>query len=169
MDSFANAMLASAGLGKRITAMSHILLRQNVLGGLLLVLFGVLGLALGASLDIGTPRRMGPGFFPRILSWLLVGIGAGIALAGARDRGAERVSAGAWRPLAMVTIALLCFQLLIDRLGLVVATIAVVGIAALGGRDTRWPEVAALAGLLALGAALLFVKALDLPIPLWGR
>jgi hypothetical protein len=149
--------------------MSNILLRQNVLGGLLLVLFGVLGLALGASLDIGTVRRMGPGFFPRILSWLLVGIGAGIALAGARDASADRVSAGAWRPLAMVTIALLCFQLLIDRLGLVVATIAVVGIAALGGRDTRWPEVAALAGVLAAGAALLFVKALDLPIPLWGR
>jgi hypothetical protein len=29
--------------------------------------------------------------------------------------------------------------------------------------------VAALAGVLAAGAALLFVKALDLPIPLWGR
>ena len=149
--------------------MSNILLRQNVLGGLLLVLFGVIGLALGGALDIGTPRRMGPGFFPRLLSWLLVGIGAGIALAGARGTSAERVSPGAWRPLAMVTIALLCFQLLIDRLGLVVATIAVVGIAALGGRDTRWPEVVALAGLLAAGAALLFVKALDLPIPLWGR
>jgi len=149
--------------------MSNILFRQNVLGGLLLVAFGVLGLALGASLDIGTPRRMGPGFFPRILSWLLIGIGAGISLAGARDATAERVLPSAWRPLAMVTIALLCFQLLIDRLGLVAATVAVVGIAALGGRDARWREVAALAALLALGTVLLFVKALDLPIPLWGR
>ncbi|MFM8677995.1 MAG: tripartite tricarboxylate transporter TctB family protein [Alphaproteobacteria bacterium] len=149
--------------------MSHILLRQNVLGGLLLVLFGILGLALGSALEPGTLRRMGPGFFPRVLSWLLVGIGAGVAMSGARDPAAERVAPGEWRPLAMVTIALLCFQLFIDRLGLVAATVAVVGIAALGGRETRWPEVAALAALLAVGSALLFVVALDLPIPLWGR
>ncbi len=149
--------------------MSNILLRQNVLGGLLLVIFGVLGLVLGASLDIGTPRRMGPGFFPRILSWLLVALGAGIALAGLRDAAAGRVAPASLRPIVLVTLALLAFQLLVDRLGLVVATLAVVALSALGGRDTRFMEVALLAALLAVGTPLLFVQALGVPIPLWGR
>lgn len=143
--------------------------RQNVLGGLLLVAFGVLGLALGASLDMGTARRMGPGFFPRILSWMLIALGGGIAAHGAMVSDAPTATRVAWRPLVLITAAVVAFQLLIDRTGLIAATAAVVGLGAVAGRDARAAEVAALALIMAVCVALLFVYVLNLPLPLWGR
>jgi hypothetical protein len=149
--------------------MLHILRRQDVLGGLLLVLFGVLGLALGTSLDMGTARRMGAGFFPRVLSWLLIAIGGLIGVQGAMASDGETASRVTWRPLVLVTIAVVAFQLLIDRLGLIVATASVVAVGAFAGRDARPAEVAALAVIMAACVAVLFVHVLNLPLPLWGR
>jgi hypothetical protein len=149
--------------------MLHILRRQDVLGGLLLAVFGILGLAFGASLDMGTARRMGPGFFPKLLSWLLIAIGALIGAQGALAPGGEAASRVTWRPLVLITMAVLAFQLLIDRLGLIVATAAVVALGAVGGRDARPVEVGVLAVILAACTAVLFVYVLNLPLPLWGR
>jgi hypothetical protein len=149
--------------------MVHIFRRQNVLGGLLLVAFGILGLLLGTSLDLGTAHRMGPGFFPRVLSWLLIAIGGTLAAQGAMASGGETVTRITWRPLVLVTIAVLAFQLLIDRVGLIAATAAVVGVGAVAGRDARPIEVATLAVIMAACTAVLFVYVLNLPLPLWGR
>jgi hypothetical protein len=142
--------------------------RQDVLGGLLLVAFGLLGLALGASLDPGSARRMGAGFFPRVLSWLLILLGAAIAVPVAAQA-REVVSRVRWRPVILITLAVLTFAGLIDRLGLIAATVATVILGAAAGRDSRALEALALAVTLALGAAGLFVYALGLPLPLWGR
>ena len=149
--------------------MRNVLRRQNVLGGLLLVAFGVLGLLLGASLDLGTARRMGPGFFPRILSWLLVALGGCIAAHGAVAADAEAATRIVWRPLVLITTAVVAFELLIDRAGLIAATVAVVVLGAVGGRDARAAEVGALAAIMAICTAVLFVRVLNLPLPLWGR
>jgi hypothetical protein len=149
--------------------MRNVLRRQNVLGGLLLVAFGVFGLVLGASLDMGTARRMGPGFFPRVLSWLLIALGVLIGVKGAMASGGETASRVAWRPLMLVTTAVVTFQLLIDWAGLVAATAAVVVLGAIAGRDARPVEVGALAVIMAIGVAVLFVYVLNLPLPLWGR
>ncbi len=70
--------------------------RQDVLGGLLLVGIGIAGLVFGASLDFGTARRMGPGFFPTILSWLLIGFG-GMVAAGGVVRAGAMATGIAWR------------------------------------------------------------------------
>lgn len=149
--------------------MAHFLQRQNVLGGLLLVAFGVLGLVLGASLDLGSARRMGPGFFPRVLSWLLIAIGGVIAAQGVVASDSETATRITWRPLVLITIAVMAFQFLIDRAGLIAATAAVVGLGAVAGRDARATEVAALAVIMAVCVAVLFVYVLNLPLPLWGR
>ena len=148
--------------------MTRIFRRQDVLGGLLLAAFGVLGLILGAGFEMGSARRMGPGFFPRILCWLLILLGAAVAALGARNRG-DTVQPIGWRPLILVTAAIGAFWLLVDRTGLVAATMAVVAIGGLAGRDAKPLELGALALFMAIAAALLFVYALNLPLPLWGR
>jgi hypothetical protein len=149
--------------------MIQIFRRQDVLGGLLLVVFGILGLLLGASLDMGTAHRMGPGFFPVALSWLLIAIGGTIAAQGAMASGGEIVTRITWRPLVLVTVAVLAFQLLIDRVGLIAATTAAVGVGAVAGRDARPIEVVALAAIMVACVSVLFVHVLKLPLPLWGR
>jgi hypothetical protein len=148
--------------------MTSLLRQQDVLGGLLLILLGASGLILGASLEIGTARRMGPGYFPMILSWLLIGLG-GIVSGMAIRRVGETVTRIGWRSLLLVTVAVMAFWMLIDRLGLVAATAAVVVLGGLAGKDARPFELAALALFMAVATALLFVYALNLPLPLWGR
>ena len=148
--------------------MGSVFRRQDVLGGLLLVAFGVAGLVLGASLEMGTARRMGPGFFPTILSWLVIGLGGLVAVRGLLRAG-EPVTGIAWRPLALITIAVVAFQLLIDRAGLALATVAVVALGSFAGRDARPREVAVLSLAMAVLAVLLFIYALGQPLPLWGR
>ncbi len=149
--------------------MGPMLRRKDVLGGLLLVALGAAGLIFGASLDMGTPLRMGPGFFPRVLSWLLVVFGGVIAVQGFMQADAEIATRIVWRPLMLITAAVLAFQLLIDRAGLIAATVAVVVVGAIAGRDARIAEVGALAAIMAVCTAVLFVHVLNLPLPLWGR
>lgn len=148
--------------------MGSVFRRQDVLGGVLLVAFGVAGLVLGASLEMGTARRMGPGFFPTVLSWLVIGLGGLVAVRGFARAG-EPVTGIGWRPLVLITIAVVSFQLLIDRAGLALATVAVVALGSFAGRDVRPGEVAVLCVAMAISAVLLFIYALGQPLPLWGR
>jgi hypothetical protein len=142
------------------------LLQQDILGGVLLAAFGVLGLVFGASLDMGSTRRMGPGYFPKVLSWLLIVLGgliAAFSVKGSR----EAVTGIVWRPVALITVATAVFGVLMDRAGLILATAGVIILSAFAGRDARLIEVGVLAVTMAVLAAGLFVYLLGLPLPLW--
>jgi hypothetical protein len=139
---------------------------QDVWAGLLLVAFGVAALVFGADLPMGTPRRMGPGYMPYGLAWLLIACGAVVALRGVIGSGAavERLRL---RPFAGVIGGGLAFALLIGRGGILLASAGAIAGAALADRTSRWHEVAALAVLAMTFAAVVFVKLLGLTIPLW--
>ena len=82
------------------------LLRKDVLTGVLFIAFAALGLWLSRNYPMGTTLRMGTGYVPRLLCWVLLGLGGLITLQGllARvDDNEARVSvAGAWRPFVFV-------------------------------------------------------------------
>jgi uncharacterized membrane protein len=135
-------------------------------------IFAVLGLAFGAesilSLPIGSALRMGPGYFPLVLSGLLVVTGAAIAL---RSIGAAAPADRPvpWRGLAVLLPAPIVFGATIRGLGLVGATALVVLISAFASRRVS----PMLAILLAVGLTLfcvgIFHYGLGLPIRLFGR
>lgn len=49
---------------------------KNLISGGLLVLIAVVGLWLNQEHNLGTARRMGPGYMPMLTFWLLAGLGA---------------------------------------------------------------------------------------------
>ena len=49
---------------------------RDVVGGVLVMAIGAGFLLLGTDLPTGTSRRMGAGYFPSMLSWLMVALGA---------------------------------------------------------------------------------------------
>jgi hypothetical protein len=57
---------------------------RDFYAGLLFVAFGVVALVMAQSYSIGTAARMGPGYFPRLLGILLIGLGAVQAIVGIR-------------------------------------------------------------------------------------
>ena len=55
----------------------------------------------------------------------------------------------------------------VPSMGLLVAIVALVFIARLGGDQMHWLETAVLAAVLAAGCYLVFIKALNLQMPVW--
>ena len=83
---------------------------------------------------------MGPGFVPRALSYILLGLG-GIICVFALVSGSEPVEAPKWKPITLVTIGIVCFALLFERAGMLPALIALVAISSLAGEEFKLAEV----------------------------
>jgi hypothetical protein len=145
------------------------LLRKDVLSGLMFMGFAVLGLWLSRDYPMGSALRMGTGYVPRLLCWILLGLGVVILLQGLRmaDRLRVEEPARLVRVAVLVPVSLLAFALTINRFGVVVATVALVGLASLAGRGLRVVEVAAVALVLTALTIGIFVWGLGLTIPVW--
>ncbi len=136
-------------------------------GGLFLVL-GAAALWLGSGYEMGNATDMGPGYFPRLIGWALVGFGVVIGLRG--------VIAGGWarpfwalRPLFVLSAAFIVFGLAVDRLGLFIAGALTVAVAATAQPGQRWARVAVTSIGLAVFCAVLFGYGLNLSLPVWPR
>lgn len=141
-------------------------LNKDVLSGALFILVGAAGLWLGADYAMGTAFRMGPGYFPRVLNGLLVLIGLIIALKGLLF-GGERPEPLHWRPLIMVTIAVIAFGGLIGSIGLLPAALAVVFLGMVGGPEFRIGEGIILSILLTAAAIAIFKFGLNMTMPIF--
>ncbi|WP_162914428.1 tripartite tricarboxylate transporter TctB family protein [Taklimakanibacter lacteus] len=149
--------------------MMRLLRHPEVLAGLLFIILGSAFLAVSAGYEAGTAREMGPGYFPRLLSIVVIVLGlAQIIHATAKSQGRE--AAGRlnfhWRPALLVLGGMALFALMLNSLGLILATLALVVAAGLAVPGRRL-EIAITAVVLAAFSALVFVKALGVQMPLW--
>src|SRR6202048_5622532 len=91
----------------------QLLARKDVLAGLLFVAVALFGLWLSRDYPMGTALRMGTGYVPRLLCWLLLGLGAWVLVQGFFETQSERAASlsatAAWGPLVFVTARLLIF------------------------------------------------------------
>lgn len=142
-------------------------LNQDVLSGVLFVLVGCAGLYIGWDYATGTAFRMGPGYFPRLLCAILIGLGVIIALKGL-VRGGDAPERLHWRPLIMITLAILAFAVLISTAGLLPAALAVVLLGCIGGPEFRVHEAIILAVVLTAAAIGLFKYGLAMSFPIIG-
>jgi hypothetical protein len=132
------------------------------------ILIGVAGLWFGRQYDLGTASQMGPGYMPMLLSigLILFGMVVGLRALAMQGPAFERIR---WRSALLILAAILAFALLIETAGLLVATFAVVILAACASGETSWKETIGLAFCLAIFCVVVFVFALKQPIPvLWG-
>src|SRR5947209_5288087 len=147
----------------------HILARKNVLAGLMFIAIAALGLWMSRDYPIGTALRMGTGYVPRLLCWILMGLGAAILVQGLREKDTppERTSWRQLMPIVVVTTSLVVFALAIEELGLVLSILLLVGIGAVAARDIKiWEILVAALVLIALSYAI-FILGLGLTIPVW--
>mgnify|MGYP000911012765 CR=1 FL=1 len=140
---------------------------KDTLAGAVFVLFGALALVVARRYEAGTLLDMGPGYFPRVLGALLVLLGLWIAARGLRAGGPAR-AAWAFRPLAILTLAMVLFGLLVERVGLVPAMGVLVFASAAAGPEFRFREVAVLAALMCLFSVAVFVWGLNMNFPLFA-
>jgi hypothetical protein len=133
------------------------------------LLIGMIGVYFGGELNFGSSARMGPGFFPVILSWLIIAVGLVIGVRALAFDGPS-IQAPQLRPIAFVCAAILIFGLLIETVGLALTAGFSIIVASLARRDTNWRETLVLAVVLSLCLVLLFVYGLGQAMPpWWGR
>lgn len=138
-------------------------LSKDFLSGVMFIAFGLTALYFGRHLAVGTPVRMGPGYVPNMLGYILMVLGliiAGIAIL----KGGELVEAPRLRPIAMVTIGVIVFGLLFERTGLLPALVALVLLASLGGSEFKLIEVLGNIVVLAILCILVFKVGLGMNI-----
>jgi hypothetical protein len=147
-------------------AVSRVLKSHEFQYGMCVLAFGLAGLYLASSLRLGTVIRMGPGFVPTVLGWLLTGMGLMYIGRSFFSREGENTDWG-FRPIALVLGSIAFFLVAIEHLGLPIAVAGLTLISAVAeGSRRSWVEWVTLAVGLSMFCSLLFVFALGLTIPL---
>jgi hypothetical protein len=138
--------------------------KQNLIGGLLAVALGVYALVTARDYPMGSLLRMGPGFFPYILAGLVIVLGFALMATGLRPRREAAPVSVQWRAIAAIGLGIVLFAELLERAGLVPATLILVLVSSLG--DPQWRPWRA--GILAVAMAALvyviFIVVLQIPV-----
>lgn len=135
--------------------------------GVIFVGFGLTTVIIGQDYPMGSAVKMGPAYFPTVLGALLALIGL-IAVIRALLRPGAAIGAFAWREVILVLTSIVLFGVLVRGAGLVTAVVVLVLMSAYASTKFRWPHAIMLAAGLAVFTVLVFVKALGLPISLFG-
>lgn len=138
-------------------------LSKDFLSGVMFIAFGLTALYFGRNLATGTTVRMGPGYVPHMLSYIMLVLGFIIAVL-ALIYGGEKAEAPKWRPITMVTIGIVAFALLLETTGMFPALVALVFIASLGGDEFKLWEVVANTAVLTVLCILVFKVGLSMNI-----
>lgn len=146
---------------------SHVHNPKDFWSGLIFLTVGAAAFWLASDHDRGSAGSMGPGYFPTVLSALLVAIGGACLL---RSMLGRREPVGRWalRRAALVLLAVVSFGWLVRGTGLAPAVAIMVILAGLAHPRFRWASYSLLALTLAGLCVLLFVWGLGLPVPALG-
>lgn len=139
--------------------------KTDALAGAFFITLGGVALILVWQQPVGDLMQMGPGYTPRLLGFLLIGLGALVLASSVRGQ-IRCLTLPQRRPLLLNLAAILVFAFCIDRFGLLPAVAAGVALSAAAGSESRVLGTIGLMIVLAAGSALLFVEALGLPMKL---
>jgi hypothetical protein len=127
------------------------------------IAFGLVALYFGRNLQMGTTVRMGPGYVPHMLAYIMLALGGIISVIALFAPG-DQTEAPKWKPITMVTIGIVCFALLFERAGLLPALIVLILISSLGGEEFKLTEVLANMVVLAVLCIVVFKLGLGMNI-----
>lgn len=127
--------------------------RRDFNAGLMFLAIGGGFAVLAQDYSMGTPTRMGPGYFPFLLAAIMLFLGAIVLVMSFVPADAEEPpGATDWRGIGLVLASVLLFALLLPVAGFLLAVLALVFVSALASHEFRWKETLGLAiALIALG------------------
>ena len=142
---------------------------QDIGAGVVFLLIGVAGIYFGSDLAFGTAARMGPGYFPVLLSGLIIVVGLVVGFKGLTIEGPP-IEPVQLRPISFIIAAILIFGFLIERIGLALTAILLTIFAAYARPEVKLSETILLGVGLALFTVVVFVYVLGQALPAWwGR
>jgi hypothetical protein len=136
--------------------------------GVFLILLAIVALIGTRNLSLGKAADMGPGYVPRALAWIILGLGLAVGVNGflAKPRALPGFKL---RPILSVLVSLAVFALLLPKGGLALATLGTMACSTFATPDYKWRESAIFAIVITAFTVLLFVNGLGLPLSVWPR
>lgn len=133
--------------------------------GMMFLGTGAGALFMARHYPFGSTLRMGPGYFPMILSGILILFGIYIMTRGLRKN--EKIQ-GNWsiRALIVLPLSTVLFGILMNLAGFIPALVTLVFVSAAAGREFKLLEVLLLTVLLTMLSVSVFIWGLGLPYPL---
>ena len=142
---------------------------QDLGAGVMFTLIGLAGYYFGRDLAFGSAARMGPGYFPVLLSGMITAIGLIVGFRGMTVEGPP-VEPVQLRPILLICAAILVFGFLIESVGLALTAVLLTFVAAYARPEVKLGETAVLGAGLALFTVTVFVYLLGQALPAWwGR
>ena len=135
--------------------------------GLIYILFGSSVIFIARDYTMGNAFRMGPAYFPTVLSVILILLGA-ISLIRSFITAGTPIGAFAFKGLTLVSLSVLVFGFLVRGAGLAVALPLLVIISAYASMRFRWRPTLLMAVGLTIFCSLVFLKGLGIPLPIIG-
>lgn len=139
----------------------------NVICGALLVATGAFFAIQSYNLDLGTTLRMGPGYFPLLLSVVLIILGAIVFVQAIRVQG-EPMGPLAWRGMLFILPAPIFFGLTVRGLGFVPSIFLTAFIACFASHRMTVLHAILLSALLTAFSVGVFSYGLGLPFERFG-
>ena len=141
---------------------------RDLWAGMMFFIIGSGAIFMAWNYPFGSIRRMGPGYFPVVLSVILIAFGIYIMLRGLRK--SEKIL-GIWsiRALIVLPFSMAMFGTLMDHTGFFPALIALIFVSAASGKDFKLKEASLLALILGVLSVAVFIWGLGLPFPLIGK
>jgi hypothetical protein len=148
--------------------LSRALASDWIAPGLFFIALGAAALWVSHDYTLGELNRMGPGYFPRMLSVGMICLGVLIVRQGLPDlSGAKGLRGGLDRSFWLIPLALVVFGFSVETLGIVGGMALMLAVAGAAHREARIKDIAiSIVTLIAL-SVLIFVVVLKLPLRLW--
>jgi hypothetical protein len=116
----------------------------------------------------GTPARMGPGFFPKMVAILLALVGVGVLLGSIAPRAhLERLERWDVKGLLWISGSVALFGLLLPYFGLVIALAALIIISSYASPEFTWRGTLVNTVVLVVFCVGVFVYGINLQFPVW--
>lgn len=142
--------------------------KKDLYAGLMFIAIGAFFALWATNYPMGTAVRMGPAYFPTILGWITVVLGAIVTLRGVTIPD-EPPTPTQWKPFVMILGAAILFGLIMDVFGggFVISVFVAVFVCAYGGYEFNWKEALIESIILVVLCWAMFVYGLGLPFRLW--
>jgi hypothetical protein len=135
--------------------------------GLIYLFVGCGALIISRDYDMGTALKMGPAYFPTILSVLLMGIGI-ISVLRSFLKSGSPIGVVAWKGLVLIVASTILFGMIVRGAGLIIALPLLVIVSASASVRFSWKTSLAEAVGITVFCIVVFLKGLGVPLPILG-
>jgi len=132
---------------------------RDILAGIFVSIVGLFFALVGTNYNFGTASRMGPGYMPVVLGWIL------LIMIPAFFRKGERIEVH-WDSLLAATVSLVVFAFILNTLGVFLSTIISVLIASIPKR-MHFGVRGIIAISIAVITCLIFIAGLEMSVSLF--